>query len=228
MDLWKEIQPLIDTVAKELSPIFSALATFFQKTLAPVIKTLVGVHLKALGAVLGVVFDWVGKLVDFALPPLRAAFEFIAKHVIPPIAKGFEQLWKGAETVGRIFGEVSRGVKRAWDSILGAIKSVINTIIRGWNSLKFSVPSVDLGPLGKIGGFTIGTPNIPYMHKGGIVPGPRGSDQLAILQAGETVLPMRSSGGKEVHIHIGNFVGTGPAIDELAAQIAYRMRTVGA
>jgi len=62
-------------------------------------------------------------------------------------------------------------------------------VIRGWNSLSFSVPSVDLGALGSVGGFTVSTPNIPYLARGAIATGPT----LAMVGEGsgpEAILPL--------------------------------------
>ena len=51
--------------------------------------------------------------------------------------------------------------------------SVINRIIRAWNGLSFSLPSIDTGlpGIGTIGGFSVGTPNIsevPGFAEGGV------------------------------------------------------------
>jgi len=93
-------------------------------------------------------------------------------------------------------GKIADAARGMFDGIWQAFRGAINSIIRGWNSLTFSMPSIDLGPLGKVGGFTIGTPNIPYLHAGGIVPGAPGSDVLAVLQAGERVIPRSRAGGE--------------------------------
>ena len=116
-------------------------------------------------------------------------------------------------------------VSRVVTSVLGVVRGVINTIIRGWNSLRFSIPSVDLGPLGKVGGFTIGTPNIPYLHTGGTVPGTPGSDVLATLQAGERVLPAGSGNSGPVINVYGDVYGD--SLDELSRKIAYRLQFAG-
>ncbi|MEO1058688.1 MAG: hypothetical protein AAFY28_17415, partial [Actinomycetota bacterium] len=76
-----------------------------------------------------------------------------------------------------------------WDGIASAFKSALNVVIRGWNGLEFTVPGFNLGPLGSWGGATIGVPDIPTLHDGGFVPGRRGSEVLALLQAGEYVIP---------------------------------------
>jgi hypothetical protein len=84
------------------------------------------------------------------------------------IKKGFNSLmsWLGG-LPGRIGGLGSR----MWQGIKDGFKAAINWIIRGWNSLQFGVPNLDLGPLGKVGGGTVGVPQIPYLAKGGSVKG---------------------------------------------------------
>lgn len=105
-----------------------------------------------------------------------------------------------------VFGGIGR-------AITGAFRGAINTIISGWNRLQFTLPSVSVFGQ-KIGGFTIGTPDIPYLHRGGIVPGPPGADVLAILQAGETVTPAGASGRAVIEIR-----SAGTALDDALVQV---------
>lgn len=84
---------------------------------------------------------------------------------------------------------ISSAVSGMWDGIKEGFFAVINAVIGGWNDLSFSVPSVDLGPLGSVGGFTLSTPDIPMLAKGGIVTGPT----LAMVGEGahdEAVVPL--------------------------------------
>jgi phage-related protein len=55
-----------------------------------------------------------------------------------------------------------------WDGIKNAFRAAINWIIDGWNSLQFTMPSVDthIPGVGKIGGFTVGVPDIPRLARG--------------------------------------------------------------
>lgn len=68
---------------------------------------------------------------------------------------------------GRLAGKFSG----MWDGIKVAFKSAVNAVIRGWNGLQFSLPGVKT-PFGTVGGFTIGTPDIPYLAQGGLVTAP--------------------------------------------------------
>lgn len=63
------------------------------------------------------------------------------------------------------FQGIPGAVGGVFSSIFSPLKdgfvSAINFIINAWNSLKFTIPSLDLGPLGKVGGGTVGVPQIP-------------------------------------------------------------------
>jgi phage-related protein len=123
----------------------------------------------------------------------------------------FTPLKNGINTVKSVVSAALSGIKSGWDSFVSFIKgipgkisgalsnmfsplatgfkSAINSVIRGWNSLSFSVPSVDLGPLGSVGGFTVSTPNIPLLASGALATGPT----LAMVGEGrfnEAILPL--------------------------------------
>ncbi len=82
-----------------------------------------------------------------------------------------------------------------WDGIKNGFKAVINWIIDKWNGLGFDIPTIDLGPLGKIGGGRIDFPDVPRLHSGGTF-NPQGGAQsgLAVLRKGETVTAAGAQG----------------------------------
>ncbi|MCX6399238.1 MAG: hypothetical protein NTX33_04805 [Propionibacteriales bacterium] len=106
-----------------------------------------------------------------------------------------------SKVVGVVRGlgsKISSAARGVFDGVKDAFRGAINWIIRKWNGLGFSLPSVDthIPGVGKVGGFTIGTPNIPELARGGIVSRPT----LAVLgEAGpEAIVPLsagRSRGG---------------------------------
>jgi hypothetical protein len=86
-------------------------------------------------------------------------------------------------------------------SILTApYRAAFNFIADAWNStigqLSWSVPSWVPG----IGGHSISVPHLPHFHSGGVVPGAPGSEMLAVLQAGETVISAGASGGRVIEV----------------------------
>jgi hypothetical protein len=97
-------------------------------------------------------------------------------------------------------GRISSAASGMFDGIKSAFRSAINWVIDRWNGLSFSIPGVDthIPGVGKIGGFTLSTPNIPKFHTGGVVPGRPGQEILALVQAGETITPAGKSAAQPV------------------------------
>jgi hypothetical protein len=223
----KGVQIIWNAFGKDIMNAIGTAFDYVKNTIKNALKVVEGIFDIFSGIFSG---DW-----DKVWNGIKKVFEGVwnqIKNIIDTALKLIGGLVSGAwdalvKTISGLGARIGRAASGMWDGIWGAFKAVINSIIRGWNSLKFTLPEVDMGPAGKFGGFTIGTPNIPYLHAGGIVPGAPGSDQLAILQAGERVIPRNQvgSGATEVHIHIdqGAYID-GPSIDRLANLITKRMR----
>lgn len=144
----------------------------------------------------------------------------------------FRGVWQGIKTVGDwigrligwfggLGGKISRSTAGMWNGIKNSFRAAVNWIIGGWNRLSFTLPSVTV--FGKtIGGFTLSTPDIPYLAAGGIVTRPT----LAVVgEAGpEAVIPLSRAGGPglggEVHIHFHGPVVGSQARREVAAMVA--------
>lgn len=101
-------------------------------------------------------------------------------------------------------GKASAGM---FDGIKTAFRSAINFIIGGWNGLRFGIPSIDthIPGVGKVGGTSVGVPQIPYLAKGGHIlgagwamVGERGPEAVH-LGAGATVAPL-TRGGAGGHV----------------------------
>lgn len=56
---------------------------------------------------------------------------------------------------------------RIWEPLKSGFKTVINFVLSKWNSISFTIPKIDLGPLGELGGGTVSVPQIPLMKSGG-------------------------------------------------------------
>jgi hypothetical protein len=248
--VWAAVEPVVQMLMKELQPAFDQVAKMIKVVINEVQKhipaamkvaevafNVIKNNISIFINVMKILIDIFMKIANVTIPIFMKAVEILVNIIstgfnatkavvtglINHIVNSFNNVVNFFSTVGKTISNVVGGM---WDGIWKAFKGVINLIIKGWNSLKFTVPSIDMGPLGKIGGFTIGTPNIPYLHQGGIVPGSSGQDVLAILQAGERVIPRnKASGGGDIHIHIdqGAYID-GPSIDRLANIIAKRMK----
>lgn len=109
-----------------------------------------------------------------------------------------------------------------WNGIFDAFHRVINQVINLWNQLHFTLPHIDLGPLGSIGGGTIGVPYISPLASGGIVTRPT----LALIgEAGpEAVVPLGKGLGPAVHIEHAYFQDQ-VDVDLLMSRAAWAART---
>ena len=86
-------------------------------------------------------------------------------------------------------GKISSGVSGLWDGFKDAFKSAINWIIDKWNGLSFTLPSIDIPGLGKIGGNTFSTPKIPRLAQGGtVIPYRPGGPLVPVAEAGRDEL----------------------------------------
>lgn len=115
-------------------------------------------------------------------------------------------------------GRISGAARGLFNGIRDAFRSAINWIISKWNGLSFTLPSVNIPGLGRIGGGTLSTPNLPYLDVGGDIL----RTGLAVVHRGERVVPAAqvtrspSGGGGG-----GTFVlaGDGSRIAELLIEI---------
>jgi hypothetical protein len=91
--------------------------------------------------------------------------------------------------IKKIPGWIGTAFKNIARVISAPYRAAFNLISDAWNNtigrLSWTVP----GWIPGIGGNTIAVPQLPRFHDGGRVPGPPGSEMLAILEGGETVRP---------------------------------------
>lgn len=117
--------------------------------------------------------------------------------------------------IGGIGDTISTIGATLFDGLKSAFKAAINFVIDGWNSLEFKIPGFDPpGPGPKFGGFTLGVPDIPRLHAGGMFDSGRG-EGLALLSDGERVLsPSQTrefdkagASTGDVHLHVTQLPG---------------------
>lgn len=83
-------------------------------------------------------------------------------------------------------GKLKTAGSGMWDFISESFKSAINFVIRGWNSLKFTTPSISLPVVGKVvDSYTIGVPQIPTLAAGGLVLPTPGGTIVRVAEAGQ-------------------------------------------
>lgn len=113
-------------------------------------------------------------------------------------------------------------IAKVWGGLFGILtapfRAAFNFISRAWNGtvgrLSWSVP----GWVPGIGGNSISAPTLPQFHSGGVASGAMGSEFLAVLRAGERVVPTAGgngpmtvvveagSGGSSVERHVAALV----------------------
>lgn len=128
------------------------------------------------------VFNWIGNHWPLLLAILTGPFG-IAVYLI---VRHWDEIRSGASSAvhwitGRfgdlvgfvtgLPGKIGKAAGGMFDGIKDAFRSALNWIIRAWNGLHFTLPSVDthIPGVGKVGGFTLGTPDIPELATGGRV-----------------------------------------------------------
>lgn len=70
---------------------------------------------------------------------------------------------------GGVKARIASATSGMWDGTKDAFRGAINWIIDKWNAFELRIPEVDthIPGVGKVGGFSIGTPDIPRFEKGG-------------------------------------------------------------
>ena len=166
---------------------------------------------------------WVAATVDaYVLPVLGTLAGWIGTYFVAQFRAGmtavgwvidaFQWLYDKAAAVhvaivgvvdnlvgylGGLGSRVTQATSGMFGGITEAFRDAINWVISAWNNLSFSVPGVNIPGIGKVGGATIATPNIPMLAHGAIVKGGQGG-VLAMIGEGrqdELVVPLNRAGG---------------------------------
>jgi hypothetical protein len=113
-------------------------------------------------------------------------------------------------------GKVGAALGGLAQRIISPYRSAFNAIASLWNNtvgrLSFTIP----GWVPGIGGNSFNVPNIPRFHSGAPIGGTPGSETMAILQAGERVLPATSSIGNAGPVLLGS---DGSALGDLLIDV---------
>jgi phage-related protein len=114
----------------------------------------------------------------------------IVKDTISNALSGIRSGWDSfVSFIKGIPGKISGSLSSLFSPLASGFRSAINSVISGWNSLSFTIPSVNIPGIGDVGGATISTPNIPYLASGALATGPT----LAMVGEGrfnEAILPL--------------------------------------
>ena len=153
------------------------------------------------------IWSWIRQHWQLLLGPLVApiatAVKFIMRH--------WDTIKSGAQKtfnfIRELPGKIGSAFSRIGRLISAPFRAGFNAVARAWNNtvgrLRWTVP----GWVPKIGGNTVGAPQLPTFHRGGVVPGPMGAEVPIMAKAGETVLPTQNGPMViENHIEIGGEV----------------------
>lgn len=159
------------------------------------IMLLVGALLLVIATVLGLIltFQHVEMALKAGAVRVGEAFMYAWNAIKDAWARACSFVRSTWQSVVSYFSSATSSVASAFTSLgnriksalVGAFNAAANAYNRTIGSLSFTVPGWVPGMGGK--GFSM--PKIPTFHEGGFVPGARGSETLALLQAGERVIP---------------------------------------
>ncbi|WP_051808240.1 phage tail protein [Actinoplanes subtropicus] len=149
----------------------------------------IGLIILAIGALIAIVVLLV-KHWDTVKKAGAAAWDWI-KHAA-------SNTW---DFIKKIPGWIAGVFKSIGSAIAAPFRAAFNWVADAWNNtvgrLNWTVP----GWVPGIGGNSIGVPHLPHFHSGiDSVPGAPGSEMLAVLQAGERVIPASQNNADTVHV----------------------------
>lgn len=104
--------------------------------------------------------------------------------------------------IGAVIDRLKSDFARVKDFITAPFRAAFNFVADAWNNtigrLRWTVPSWVPG----VGGNSFSAPRLPHFHSGGVVPGAPGSEMIAVLQAGERVIPAGGGGAPTSRITV--------------------------
>lgn len=175
-DFIQSLEPLV-------GPVFAAIGVVVgSSTMA------IGMLTAAVGGV-ATAIKWIGKNAPKWWGAVSAAFT-TAKNWVVDKANALIGWF------GEMPGKLRRKARGLFDGIKDAFKGAVNWIVGKWNDLSFGIPGGSF--LGvSWSGMTLGTPDIPYLAQGGIVPATPGGRLVGVGEGGEAeaVMPLSKLAG---------------------------------
>lgn len=207
-----------------LWPILQTVAGFIMDHVVPAVAAAVGWFIQAHVKVA----EFVAKVVEALLPVLEAIASFIRDKVIPAVSEMIGFFVDLGTTVADTATEIYDKFTAIWDGIKAIVEAAVDFVLEQIDRMLGPIDDAlgkvgDLvgavgGAAGGIGGALSGAAGkIPGFASGGVVPGPLGSPQLAVVHGGEEVLTPGQRRGGGVVINI-----TGPVygMDDFERRVA--------
>ena len=169
-----------------LQQIFAGLVAWVQANL-PTMMSVAGQVFGAIGNIIATVAPVIINLAKIVLPLLGAA----ASVLFTALDIAFRGIGGAFEVLGTVFETTAGVITGVVSGVVNAFRTIYNAFADFWNSIDITFPELDIPFFGKIGGFSIGLPDIPRLAQGGIVTRPT----LALIgESGpEAVVPLRGS-----------------------------------
>ncbi|MEU3203576.1 phage tail tape measure protein [Streptomyces cyaneofuscatus] len=141
-------------------------------------------------------WNWIVADVDEAVDDLMRIVNWIG--AIPgKVAGWFGQV---VSWIGGLPGKIRSAASGMWDGISSSFRSMVNSLISGWNNLSFTIGGGSIMGV-SIPSLTLSTPNIPMLAEGGITTGAtlamigEGAEQEAVLPLSKLDSLLRSAAG---------------------------------
>ena len=183
---------LLEAVAPLLPPLGQLIAAVVQ-LLPPLIAILLPIIQFQVALTSGLIsaFSDVVNWIQQHIIPTWNSFNTTATTVHTAIVNGLQAV---VNFITGMPGKVSAALSSFFSPLVTGFKAAINEVIRGWDSLSFTLPGGSFLGM-NWSSFTFGVPQIPQLASGGIVTGPT----LAMIgEAGpEAVVPLTSVAGQQ-------------------------------
>ena len=172
-------------IRRDVLPPLRELWERFKRDIWPVLKEVADrILTEVLPAVVGLYLLFQGFVFDAVMKVVRG-FGFLLEIMV----RAWDEFRTGVEAVRtfvnfaqtqldafitfllEIPGKVSGKLSGMWDGMKEAFRAMLNEIIGWWNALEFDVPSIGIGRA-KVGGQTVGTPDIEELATGGVITRP--------------------------------------------------------
>lgn len=154
-------------------------------------------------------WDWVVADISNAISDVMAIVNWLA--AIPgKVAGWFGQV---VSWIGGLPGKIRSAASGMWDGISSSFRSMVNSLISGWNNLSFTIGGGSIMGV-SIPSLTLSTPNIPMLAEGGVTTGAtlamigEGAEQEAVLPLSKLDSMLSSARG------VGR-AGSGPVVLEI-------------
>lgn len=208
--------------------------------------------LRAVVQSIGKVFKIVALAIDAGVRMIGNGFQALARLIqsgvlaaIGRVRDGFGKLRDGAVLAWNIvrtawgaavglFQRVRNALNfsSAFSSLKDGFRNAINTVIGLWNNLEFKIPSLKIAGKQVFGGASIGTPNLPYLAKGGMIRSPgaaivgEAGPELLELPRGARVSPLGKGGGNTYNVTVNAQQPVDSVAFMRSLRLAARMGTI--